>query len=99
MSWVVYNQHESVLRGNVNYNFQLALNASTLTPTSGELVVTSDVNPQLALLLCEDKLSLGCLGAGGGSLEEEWHTSPKVTAAFIDWYLRPHAVLHTSCMQ
>ena len=79
----MYNQHESVLRGNVNYNFQLALNTSTLTATSDELVVTPNVDPQLALSLCEDKLSLGLLGAGGGSLKEEWHTSPKVTAAFL----------------
>ena len=83
MSWVVYNQHESVLRGNVKYNSQLVLNASTLTAMSRELAVTPDVDPQLALSLCEDKVSLGLLGAGGGSLDEEWHTSPKVIAAFL----------------
>ena len=41
----MYNQHEPVLRGNVSYIFQLALNASILTATSGELVVTHDVDP------------------------------------------------------
>ena len=41
-----------------------------------------DVYPRLAL--CEDKLSLGLLGAGGDSLaSEERHTSPKVSAAFL----------------
>ena len=58
------------------------MNASTLTATSGDLIVTPDVDPWLAL--CEDKLSLGLLGAGGDSLpSEERHTSPKVSAAFL----------------
>ena len=58
------------------------MNASTLTSTSGELVVTPDISPRLAL--CEDKLSLGLLGAGGDSLASgEQHTSPKMSAAFL----------------
>lgn len=60
----------------------LALNASTLTATSGELVVTPDVDPQLVLF--EDKLSLGLLGAGSDSLaSEERHTSLKESVAFF----------------
>ena len=79
----MYSQHESVWRGNVNCNSQLALNASALTATSGELVVMPDIVPQLAPSLCEDKVSLGLLGGRGESLEEERRASPKVRAAFL----------------
>ena len=84
MSWVVYTQCESALRGKVNYNSQLALNASTLVATADKLVVRPEVDPKLALSLCEDKLSLGLLGAGRDSLKDKQHTciTPKVTAAF-----------------
>ena len=84
MSWVVYSQHVSVLRGNINYNSQLALNASAFTTTSGEPVVMPDVHSQLAPSLCEGKVcESGLLGAGGVSLEDERHASPKVRAAFL----------------
>ena len=60
----------------------LALNASTLTATSGELVVMPDVDSQLVLF--EDKLSLGLLGVGSDSLaSKKRHTSLKESVAFF----------------